>query len=161
MKYIHILKCHVKMPRCYFCVDYQFWVNLPKRKWKRKKLNAFSSFDTHLFLNKRINVQATTNNACALYEDGIIAERTSHKWYARLRCRNFYLGDRERSADEDYIKRLIENIQDRTKHCRDTTYLMQAFKVYLDAAIITVLVCIMILQKKKLIDPILISAEAQ
>ena len=66
------------------------------------------------FYRKGKNTTQATNEICAVYGDGAIAERPVRKWFAKFKAGDFNLEDQERpgraaTTDEDQIKTRIEN----------------------------------------------------
>jgi len=49
------------------------------------------------------------NKICTIYGEGIVAERTVRKWFARFKAGDFNLEDHDRSPPQMKIKTLIEN----------------------------------------------------
>ncbi|XP_018055291.1 PREDICTED: histone-lysine N-methyltransferase SETMAR-like [Atta colombica] len=63
------------------------------------------------FCRKGKNVTQAANKICAVYDEGIVAERTVQKWFASLKLVISILNNQERSSrpfttDEDQIKTL-------------------------------------------------------
>ncbi|KAG5325309.1 SETMR methyltransferase, partial [Pseudoatta argentina] len=67
-----------------------------------------------LFYFRKKNAAQTAKKICAIYGNGIVAESTARKWFARFKSGNFDLEDRKRSGrpvvvNDDQIVTLIEN----------------------------------------------------